>query len=65
MPKMKTNRSAAKRMRLTGKGKIKRSKAYANHFLTRKNTKRKRRLRTSTMVHAADEKRIRRLLPNH
>ncbi len=45
MPKMKTHRGAAKRFSLTGTGKIKRSKAYKSHILTKKSTKRKRNLR--------------------
>ena len=45
MPKMKTNRGAAKRFKLTGSGKVKRNKAYASHILTKKSTKRKRNFR--------------------
>jgi large subunit ribosomal protein L35 len=62
MPKMKTNRAAAKRLRKTGSGKIKRMRAYKSHILTKKSPKRKRRLRTATLVAKADEKRVRRLL---
>lgn len=62
MPKMKTNRGAAKRLRKTGSGKIRRMRAYKSHILTKKDRKRKRRLRTSTLVAKADEKRARRLL---
>jgi len=62
MPKMKTNRGAAKRLRKTGSGKIKRMRAYKSHILTKKSQKRKRRLRTATLVAKADEKRVRRLL---
>ena len=62
MPKMKTNRGAAKRMRKTGTGKIRRMRAYKSHILTKKAQKRKRRLRTATLVSKADEKRARRLL---
>jgi large subunit ribosomal protein L35 len=62
MPKMKTNRGAAKRFRKTGTGKIKRSKAYASHILTKKSSKRKRALRQSGLVDSTDEKKIRRLL---
>ena len=50
MPKMKTNRAAAKRMRKTGTGKIKRMRANKSHILTKKDRKRKRRLRSSTLV---------------
>jgi large subunit ribosomal protein L35 len=62
MPKMKTNRSAAKRFRKTGRGKIRRQRAYHSHILTKKTSKRKRRLRTGTLVSQADKKRVRRLL---
>jgi len=62
MPKMKTNRSAAKRFKKTGSGKFKRNRAGKSHILTKKKTKRKRRLRHSTIVSKADEKRVRRLL---
>jgi len=62
MPKMKTNRGAAKRLRKTGSGKIKRMRAYKSHILTKKSQKRKRRLRSATLVSKADEKRVRRLL---
>jgi len=64
MPKMKTNRGAAKRFRKTGSGKIKRNKAYASHILTKKSAKRKRGLRKGTMVDGSDATRIRRLLPS-
>lgn len=64
MPKMKTNRAAAKRFKITGSGKIKRAKACKNHLLTKKSRDRKRRLRQGGLVSAADFKRIRVLLPN-
>ena len=64
MPKMKSHRGAAKRFRATGTGKIKRKRANHSHILTKKDTKRKRRLRTTVMVAKGDEKSIRRLLPN-
>lgn len=63
MPKMKTNRSAAKRFSRTGSGRLKRFKAYKSHLLTHKSTKRKRHLRGSAMVSRADERRIGHLLP--
>lgn len=63
MPKMKTNRGAAKRFKLTGSGKIKRSKAYTSHILTKKSTKRKRGLRQSELVDSANLKGIKRILP--
>lgn len=62
MPKQKTNRSAAKRFKKTGSGKIKRRKAFTSHILTKKSSKRKRKLRKPTLVSKADEKRVRRLL---
>ena len=62
MPKMKSNRGAAKRLRKTGSGKIRRMRAYKSHILTKKDRKRKRRLRTATLVAKADQKRARRLL---
>ena len=62
MPKMKTNRGAAKRLRKTGTGKVRRMRANKSHILTKKDRKRKRRLRTATLVAKADEKRVMRLL---
>jgi len=62
MPKQKTHRGAAKRFKLTASGKIKRSKAYKSHILTKKSTKRKRKLDTSGLVSAADLKRVKRML---
>jgi len=64
MPKMKTHRGAAKRFKKTAKGKFKRQRANHSHILTKKSAKRKRRLRKSTLVDAADQKRLERLLPN-
>jgi large subunit ribosomal protein L35 len=63
MPKMKTHRGAAKRFKITESGKIKRSKAYKSHILTKKSTKRKRQLAKLTVVDQSDSKRIKRLLP--
>jgi large subunit ribosomal protein L35 len=63
MPKIKTNRAAAKRFRTTKTGIIKRSKAYMSHILTTKTRKRKRRLRLSDTVNPADAKNIRKLIP--
>ncbi len=63
MPKMKTKRGAAKRFKKTGTGKIKRSKAFTSHILTKKSTKRKRNLRKSGIVDSANDKTIRKLLP--
>ena len=63
MPKIKTNRGAAKRFKKTASGKIKRSNAFTSHILTSKTTKRKRQLRKSTLVAATDQKNIARLIP--
>jgi len=63
MPKLKTHRGAAKRFSLTSKGKIKRSKAFASHILTKKTTKRKRALRKTALVDSANYKSIKRLIP--
>lgn len=63
MPKIKTNRGAAKRFRKTGTGKIRRNKAYTSHILTSKTTKRKRNLRQGAIVVKADEKNISQLIP--
>ncbi|MBW2090777.1 MAG: 50S ribosomal protein L35 [Deltaproteobacteria bacterium] len=63
MPKMKTNRGAAKRFKATARGKISRSKAYANHMFTSKTTKRKRGLRKSGLIDSSNKKTIKRLLP--
>ncbi len=62
MPKLKTHRGAAKRFRLTGRGKVRRSKAYSSHILTKKSPKRKRNLRQQSLVAAADAPRMKRLL---
>ena len=50
MPKIKTNRAAAKRFKATGTGKLKRNKAYRRHILTKKTTKNKRNLRKAAMM---------------
>ncbi|OQX11680.1 MAG: 50S ribosomal protein L35 [Desulfobulbaceae bacterium A2] len=63
MPKMKTNRGAAKRFRLTGSGKLRRNKAYRRHILTSKTTKQKRQLRKSGLIHPADQPGLMRILP--
>lgn len=64
MPKMKTNRAAAKRLKRTASGRLRRRRANKSHILTKKTTKRKRRLRQATLVDKSDEKRMKRLLPN-
>jgi large subunit ribosomal protein L35 len=63
MPKIKTNRGAAKRFKTTGSGKIVRNKAFANHILTKKSTKRKRNLRKSGLVDSSNSKQVARLIP--
>lgn len=63
MPKMKTHRGAAKRFKVTGTGKIKRSKAYKSHILTGKPSKRTRKLRTATLVSKTEQGNIKKLLP--
>lgn len=63
MPKIKTNRGAAKRFKTTGSGKIVRNKAFSNHILTKKSTKRKRNLRKSGLVDSTNKKGIARLIP--
>ncbi|MEC8610344.1 MAG: 50S ribosomal protein L35 [Bacteroidota bacterium] len=62
MPKMKTKSSAKKRFKLTGTGKIKRKHAFKSHILTKKETKQKRNLTQSTLVHSSDEKNIKQQL---
>ncbi|HNW58699.1 MAG TPA: 50S ribosomal protein L35 [bacterium] len=62
MPKMKSNRAAKKRFRLTGTGKVRRNHAYARHILTKKTPKRKRALRQTSIVKAEDTPRIKRML---
>ena len=63
MPKIKTHRGAAKRFSLTGTGKVKRSKAYASHILTKKKRKRKRALRKTDFLDKRDTKGIKKLIP--
>ncbi|HEY5672620.1 MAG TPA: 50S ribosomal protein L35 [Malonomonas sp.] len=63
MPKIKTNRGAAKRFRKTGTGKIRRNKAFTSHILTKKTTKRKRDLRQAVLVHKSDHRNIAQLIP--
>jgi large subunit ribosomal protein L35 len=63
MPKIKTNRAAAKRFKATGTGKLKRNKAYKSHILTKKSTKRKRNLRQATITDATNVKNMKKVLP--
>lgn len=65
MPKIKTTRGAAKRFKVTGSGKVVRSKAFANHILTKKKRKRKRNLRKAGLVDSTNMKQVARLLPYH
>ncbi|MDK2798596.1 MAG: large subunit ribosomal protein [Clostridiales bacterium] len=63
MPKLKTHRGAAKRFNLTKSGKVKRSKAYKSHILTKKSTKRKRNLRKTAYASTANEAVVKKLIP--
>jgi large subunit ribosomal protein L35 len=63
MPKMKTKKTAAKRFKLTGKGKVRRPKQGGNHGMQEKSRKRLRRLRDNDMVHKSLSKHIKRMLP--
>ena len=63
MPKMKTNRGAAKRFKLTAKGKVVYAKSHANHILTKKSRKRKRSLRKSGIIDKNDAAMVKRLIP--
>ncbi|MDM8558399.1 50S ribosomal protein L35 [Candidatus Parabeggiatoa sp. HSG14] len=62
MPKMKTNRGAAKRFKRTSSG-FKRAQSHRRHILTKKSTKRKRHLRSPIMIDKADVAMVKRLLP--
>jgi len=64
MPKIKTNRAAAKRFKKTGSGKYTYAKSHASHILTKKTTKRKRSLRKTMVIDITNMKELRRLLPN-
>ncbi len=63
MPKMKTHRAAAKRFSVTGKGKIKRNKAFKRHKLEAKSSSRIRRLSGPEYLGSADHKRVKKLIP--
>ena len=63
MPKLKTKRGAAKRFKKRGSGGIKRGQAFLRHILTKKKTKRKRHLRGTAEVSAADQAAVRVMLP--
>jgi len=64
MPKIKTNRAAAKRFKKTGSGKYVYSKSHASHILTKKTTKRKRSLRKAQIIDKTNMKELRLLMPN-
>ena len=63
MPKIKTNRSAAKRFKVTGTGKLKRNKAYRRHILTKKTTKNKRNLRKAVMTDETNVANMKKICP--
>lgn len=63
MPKLKTHRGAKKRFKLTATGKIKRGHSHARHILTKKTTKRKRKLDQSDLVSRSDLSKVRKMLP--
>ncbi len=63
MPKLKTRKAAAKRFRATGSGKIVRRKAFKNHILEKKSTKRKNNLSKMAVVNERDEENVRLMLP--
>jgi large subunit ribosomal protein L35 len=62
MPKMRTNRAAAKRFKATGTGKVKRSRAFGSHLLSKKTSRRKRQLRKSDFVSSSDMQKIKKLV---
>jgi large subunit ribosomal protein L35 len=64
MPKMKTKRAAAKRVRVTGSGKLRRGSASLSHMMRGKPARRLRKLRKHTLVDKSDVKRFKRLLPH-
>jgi large subunit ribosomal protein L35 len=64
MPKLKTHRGAAKRFKKTATGKFMRSKAFKRHILTSKSRSRKRGLKGTVVVSAANHKELRRMLPD-
>jgi len=63
MPKMKTHRGTAKRVRVTGSGKLMRAKAFKSHILTKKDTKRTRRLRAGGYADATNVDAVRKMIP--
>jgi large subunit ribosomal protein L35 len=63
VPKLKTNRGAAKRFKKTGTGKLKAKRAFARHILTKKSANRKRVLRRAKFIEQGDVKGIKALIP--
>ncbi len=63
MPKIKTNRSAAKRFKVTQGGKVKHKRAYLRHLLSSKSRGRKRHLRAPALLNATDTRKIKALIP--
>lgn len=63
MPKLKTHKGAAKRFKLTSKGKVSRRHAFARHILTSKGPARKRRLAMDTLLEPGDEAKVKQMLP--
>ncbi|HCN61492.1 MULTISPECIES: 50S ribosomal protein L35 [Mammaliicoccus] len=62
MPKMKTHRGAAKRVKRTGSGQLKRSRSFTSHLFANKSTKAKRKLRKASLVSKSDTKRVKQML---
>ena len=62
MPKIRSNRGAIKRFKLTGQKKVKRNRAFSNHILTKKSSKRKRNFRKSELVSPSENRRVKRML---
>jgi len=63
MPKLKTRKSASKRLKKTAKGKIRRNKAYRSHILTKKTRTKKRHLKRKIVVEGPERKKMKRMLP--
>lgn len=63
MPKIKTVRGAAKRFKITAKGRVKRKQSFRNHILTKMPSKRKRQLRNTTDLHESDVKAVKKMMP--
>ena len=61
--KLKTHKGASKRFKLTGTGKVKRSRASGNHLLTKKSSRRKRALKQAALVHDSNVKNVKKLIP--